>query len=135
MKPRNPRLAAALAVILALPLAAAVAGADADWNRLGTRRVTDRNDHDEIHVGAAEGRISALQLRAERSAVHVRRIVVHYANGDDQPIDRDFIVPKGGRGPILDLDGGDRIVRRVSFFYEAESFGRRGATVELWGRR
>lgn len=123
--------AVALAVMLWIP---AVAEA-AEWKRLGTRAVTDRVDHDEIVVGADEGRFTALRLGARRSPVRVRRIVVHFGNGDEQVFEKNFTVPRDGRGPVLDLEGGKRIIRRVSFTYEAASLGRRGAVMSLWGRR
>jgi hypothetical protein len=123
--------AVALAVGLLIPLVAEAA----EWQRLGTRGVTDRVDHDEIVVGADEGRFTALRLGARRSPVRVRRIVVHFGNGDEQVFEKNFTVPRNGRGPVLDLEGGKRIIRRVSFTYEAASLGRRGAVVTLWGRR
>lgn len=123
--------AVALAVALWIPVVAEAA----QWQRLGTRTVTDRVEHDEIVVGGDEGRFTALRLGARRSAVRVRRIVVHFGNGDEQVFEKNFTVPRGGRGPVLDLEGGKRVIRRVSFTYEAKSLGRRGAVMSLWGRR
>lgn len=121
-------------VVLALSFSSPAPAEAADWQRLGTRTVTDRVEHDEIVVGADEGRYTALRLGARRSAVKVKRIVVHFGNGDEQVFERNFKVPQGGRGPVLDLEGGKRVIRRVSFTYEAASLGRRGAVMSLWGR-
>ena len=107
----------------------------ADWKRLGDRHVTDRVESDTISVGADEGRFTALRLGARGNAVRVLRVVVHFGNDEEQTIERNFLVRKGKRGPVLDLDGGRRVIRKVTFKYEAESVGRGGATVSLWGRR
>ena len=107
----------------------------ADWKKLGTREVTDRIDHDHIVVGADEGRFTKLQLRASRSPVRVRRVVIVFGDGHKQIIERNFVIRKGDKSPILDLDGGKRIIRRVEFTYDEASRKKKRARVTLWGRR
>ncbi|MCP3999120.1 MAG: hypothetical protein GY722_29255 [bacterium] len=106
-----------------------------DWKKLGTRGVTDRIDHDQIVVGADEGRFTKLQLRASRSPVRLRRVVIVFGDEHKQTIERNFVIRKGGKSPVLDLDGGKRIIRRVVFTYDEASFKKKRAKVTLWGRR
>ncbi len=121
-------------LILSLGLALVASAASAgNWKKLGTRTVTDRVDHDVIVVGGDEGRFSKLQLRAKNSRVRVRRVVVHFADGSKQTIERNFTVLKGDRSPALDLEGKSRVIRRVEFTYEESSLARKGAVVTLWG--
>ena len=100
-------------LILSLALALVASSATAGyWKKLGTRTVTDRVDHDTVVVGADEGRFSKLQLRAKNSRVKVRRVVVHFADGSKQTIERNFTILKGDSSPVLDLEGRSRVVRR-----------------------
>lgn len=124
-----------IATILVIGLLIPALASATDWKQLGRRAVTDRVDHDEIVVGADEGRFTAIRLAARRTAIKVRRIVVHFGNGETQTFERNYTVPRGDRGPVLDFEGGKRVIRRVSFTYEAASIGRRGAVMVLWGRR
>ena len=121
-------------VILVVGVLAAPAFA-ADWRKLGTREVTDRIDHDRIVVGADEGRFTKLQLRASRSPVRVRRVVIVFGDGHKQIIKRNFVIRKGDKSPVLDLDGGKRIIKRVEFTYDEASLKKKRARVTLWGRR
>ena len=105
------------------------------WKKLGTRQVSDRVDHDTIKVGAAEGRLTKLQLRSRRSSIRVRRVVVHFGNDTTQKFEKNFTISKGDESPVLDLDGGERVVRRVEFVYEESSIRRKKAQVVLWGRK
>ncbi len=124
----------AMLVILVVGVLAAPALAE-DWKKLGTREVTDRIDHDHIVVGADEGRFTKLQLRASRSPVRLRRVVIVFGDGNKQTIERNFVIRKGDKSPVLDLDGGKRIIKRVTFTYDEASFKKKRAKVTLWGRR
>ena len=104
------------------------------WEPLGTRNVTDRVDHDSIGVTAARGDFTAVKLTVQRSAVRFYRVVVHYASGAQEELEMRDVIPAGGETRMIDLRGGDRVIRSVDFWYEAKSIGRRGALVRLLGR-
>lgn len=105
------------------------------WVRLGQRTVTDRVDRDTIVVGADEGRFQKLQLRATGSKVRVHRIEITFGNGEKQVIKKDLVLSRGEKSPVLDLDGGQRVIRKVEFTYQEASLRRKKASVTLWGRR
>ena len=106
----------------------------AEWELLGKKIVNDRTEVDIITVGAGKGEFRRLRLDANHAAVEFKRIVVTFANGNTQTIERNLIVRKKGSGVVLDLKGGERRIRKVKLVYEAFSPGFRKATVTLYGK-
>jgi hypothetical protein len=75
------------------------------------------------------------QLKVERAAVHFISVKIHFANGETQDVELRAVVPAGGESRVIDVEGAERVIRLVEFWYEAET-ARRGkrATVRLRGR-
>ena len=130
---RHQARAGLAAAIVALATAGAALAAE-EWIHLGTRRVTDRIDHDRIEVGADRGAFSALQIRVGRAAVQFRSVIVHFSNGKRQELELRSVIPAGGQSRVLDLVGDDRRIRAVELHYDAQTRGRAGA-VRVFGRR
>lgn len=116
-------------------LLAAVPAAAAPWVLLGQRTVTDRLDHDSIAVTGARGEFSAIKLTVQRRAVDFHRLVVRFANGGDQEVELRSTIPAGGESRVIDLRGGDRVIRSVELWYDARSLAGRKAVVKVHGRR
>ena len=100
---------------------------------LGTRTVTDRADHDVIAVAVARGDYKRIKLSVQRAAVDFHKVVVHYANGGKQEIELRNTIPAGGESRAIDLDGKDRTITRVEFWYDAKTRRGRQAVVRLFG--
>ena len=130
---RRTRDAAPL-LLLALLRAALPARAE-KWVLLGQRHVTDRAERDTVEVTASEGSFDAIQLRVKRSAVRFYDVTVVYGAGTSDDLEVRDVIPAGGKSRALDLRGANRFIKRVELRYEAKSLGRRGAIVEVWGRR
>jgi hypothetical protein len=71
----------------------------------------------------------------KRSAVRFVKVTVVYGTGASDDLELRDVIPAGGQSRPLDLRGGDRVIKRIDFVYEAKSLGRRGAVVEVLGRR
>ena len=106
-----------------------------DWALLGQREVTDRLDHDRIAVTARRGDFRRLKLTVDRAAVDFHRVVIHYGNGDRQEIRLRATVRAGGETRAFDLPGGDRVIRSIEFWYDANTLRGRQAVVRVYGRR
>ena len=134
MKNRLAVLALALLVFtqIALPWDADARRRDR-WEFLGQRSVTDRVDHDVIAVTAAKGTFRALQLRVKGRAVQFRDVKIHFADGQDQDVELRHVIPAGGQSRVIDVNGRDRVVRSVEFWYDAQSILGKRAEVELYG--
>jgi hypothetical protein len=136
------RSATALVVVAALVALAGSAPADAQkrnpegtWEVLGTRTVTDRVDHDRIDVTARRGTFRSLKVQVERRAVQFRDFKIHFGNGETQDVDIRDVIPAGGESRVIDIEGaGDRVIRSITFSYDAQAMRGRNAIVRVLGR-
>ena len=127
-------------MLAALLLAVALASQSATtwaptWIALGGRTVTRDADHDSIAMTGALGAIHSIKLTATGSPVHFSRVVLHFENGEDLPHRLSELVPDGGQSHSIHLKGDERALRGVDFWYDAKSVGRKGAVVQVIGRR
>ena len=102
------------------------------WEVLGTRTVTDRVDLDTIAAGR-QGTFRALKIRVEGRAVQFRDVKIHFANGDTQDVALRNVIPAGGESRVIDIEGRDRVVRSIDFWYDAQSIAGRRAVVKVYG--
>jgi len=123
-----PRIATLAALVLGV-----AACASAQWERLGTRRVSFAAERDVIEVGAVEGRFTAVRFDVADGDLEMYNVRVVFGDGDawSPPTRMDF--RQGTRSRVIDLPGGARVIRRIEFAYRSRV--RRGrATVEVYGR-
>jgi hypothetical protein len=124
-----------VALLLALALAAApVAAARGGWTLLGERRVSDAADHDVIAVSATRGDFTKLQVRVLDRAVQFRSLKIHFGNGDTQDVELRDVIRAGGSSRVIDIEGGDRVIRSVELRYDAQALGGRTARVRVFAR-
>jgi len=119
------------AVILGL-VAAAAAGPLRGWELLGTRTVTDRADHDSIAAGR-QGAFRSIRITVQRRPVQFHDVKIHFANGDVQDVALRNVIPAGGESRVIDVEGHDRVIRSIEFWYDAQSRGKR-SVVKVFGR-
>jgi hypothetical protein len=129
----NRRLAA---LVLAGVMVSVATGASAQrgWTMLGQRAVTDRADHDVIAVSSERGTFKQIKLTVQRASVDFRRVVVHFGNGDKQELEMKNTIRAGGETRAIDIDGTDRVIKSVEFWYDANTRRGRQATVRLLGK-
>ena len=111
------------------------AGARADWDLLGSRTVSDRVDHDLIAVSSQRGDFRRIKFAVQRASVDFHRVVVHFGNGSDQRVDMRNTIPAGGESRAIDLEGNERVIRSVEFWYDANTVRGRRAQVRVFGMR
>lgn len=122
-----------LAMATSAPLAAQRAR---DWALLGERTVTDRGDHDTVAVSGVRGTFTAVKFEVQRHAVDFQRVVIHFGNGDDQKVELRDTIRAGGETRVIDIEGANRVIRSIDFWYDANTIGRGGrAVVRALGRR
>lgn len=120
-------------ILTLLSSGAAVAGKAHGWEKLGERKVSDRVDHDEIVVTSAKGDFKSLKVLVRDHAVQFRDMKVHFGNGGTQDVELRSVIAAGGESRVIDLNGNDRVIRKVSFVYDSQSLAGRPATVVLFG--
>jgi len=110
-------------------------GAQGAWSLLGQRNVSDRLDHDTVMVTGAKGTFSAIRFEVRRHAIDFHRVVIHFANGDDQHVEMRDTIRARGESRVIDIEGRDRTIRSIEFWYDAKTLGRASATIRVLGRR
>ncbi len=104
------------------------------WDHLGTRKVNKTYDRDEIVVTRIEGTFNALKFKVQNRAITLYDMKVHYGNGTVEDIKARVHIPAGGESKVIDLRGGNRVIKKVVFRYETKRVRGRRATVLLFGR-
>jgi hypothetical protein len=105
------------------------------WVFLGERSVGDNVDRDTVVVTAVKGDFRRIQFRVKNHAINVLRLVVMYGNGVPDKIETRQLIPAGGTSRIIDLKGGDRIIKKIDFWYETKSLGRKRTLIKVYGMR
>jgi hypothetical protein len=130
-----PKLRAVQLCFLAL-LICAFAGAvraQGRWEYLGEANVDGAVDHDRITVTAARGEYRAIRIRVERGPIEFDRVVVHFRDGESEPIAIRNRIRAGGETRVIDLPGRRRIIESVEFWYRRANWRERRPKVRLFG--
>ena len=123
-----------LALTAGLSLTTAAAAAP-EWTFLGQRQVNDRAERDMIVVTGQEGKFSAVQIRVQRASVDFHKVQVNFRNGGTQNVEMRHTIRAGGESRRIDLEGDDRVIKSVEFWYDANTVRGRKAVVRLFGER
>ena len=111
-----------------------LAGPIRGWERIGQATVSDRLDHDVVPVTAAQGNFKAIQIKVQGHAVQFREVKIHFANGDTQNVELRTVISAGEQSRVIDIEGGDRVIRSIELVYDAQTKRGRRARVLIFGR-
>jgi hypothetical protein len=103
------------------------------WDKLGEKVVHGKHDRDAISVGRSDGRFRKILVVVEHSALEMFDIQVTFGDGQRFSPTTRLIFNERTRSRVIDLPGGDRVIRKVEFKYGNLPGGGR-AQVELWAR-
>jgi hypothetical protein len=124
----------AMTAMLIQLLCMATAHAD-DWKQLGQTTVKRVSEKDEIVVGADEGKFRKIKLEVHGADVEIIKLTVTYGDGDkDNDINVKDKIKDGKETRAIDLEGGERVIRKVVLFYKTDADENRKARVVLFGR-
>lgn len=123
-----------ICVVIALCCAAsgpvALAGG---WEKLGEKRVEDRTERDEIHVGVRKGSFRWIKVRVEDHAVEFKSVIVVYANGERDEVSLRRLIRAGDESRPIRLERAPRVIRSIVFYYSTVRDGKRGK-VKVYAR-
>ncbi|MGH9842431.1 MAG: hypothetical protein ACREEM_27125, partial [Blastocatellia bacterium] len=105
------------------------------WVYLGEANVDGGVDHDKIQIGRDDGKFRSIQIRVERAPIEFQRVVVHYGNGEDEPIEIRDRIRAGGRTRNIDLQGRERVIQSVEFWYAKANYRSARPKLRLYGQR
>ncbi|MBN4071239.1 hypothetical protein JYT72_01895 [Crocinitomix catalasitica] len=104
------------------------------WERLGSRMVNMKADHDEIPVTIREGFFTKVRLRIMKAPIHLLNINIIFGNGSNKNVVFNKKFPAGSFTRTIDLPGNRRIIKRVKLNYKSVRVGKGRAVISLWGR-
>jgi hypothetical protein len=102
---------------------------------LGEAHVDGGHDHDNIKVAADLGPFRAIQIRVQESGIHFDHVIVHYRDGQSEPIQIRNFIPAGQQTRVIELPGGPRMIRRVEFYYDRAHWRGPRPRVRVFGFR
>ena len=105
-----------------------------NWEKLGSKKVNYRVDKDVIRVGKHEGTFRKLKVVVTKGGLNMHRMVVHYGNGSKEEIKLKHNFSRRSDSRIIDLNGRNRIIQKITFLYDTKNISRRRATVHVFGR-
>lgn len=124
---------AILLVLLTLGLVASVT-AEAKTEVLGELKVNFRAESDVLKVGVDQGPYRKIRLEVEGNDIELFQVVVTYGSGADEVLEVRHSFKEGSRSRDIDLKGGDRFIRKITFHYKTSGKLREGrATLKVLG--
>lgn len=103
------------------------------WEKLGERVVQGRAEKDTIVVTGREGTFTRIKIVAEHSSLELWDLEVTFGDGDTFSPNTRLVFAKNHGSRVIDLPGGQRVIRKVEFRYGNLPGGGR-AQLELWGK-
>lgn len=104
------------------------------WELLGTRKVNYGLDRDVISVGRHEGSFTKLKVLVSGGGINMHKMVVVYGNGKRDELSLRHNFRRGSDSRIIDLNGGNRVIKQVIFWYDTKNISQRRARVRVFGR-
>jgi hypothetical protein len=106
-----------------------------DWTQLGSRVVDYTLDHDVVSLNNSKEAFTQLRVSVSGGALNMHKATVHFANGDKQDIDFPEVVTSENDGKILDLKGNNRVIEKVTFWYDTKANSTEKATIVVYGKK
>ncbi len=103
------------------------------WKLLDTRGVDYSIDYDVIEVNQTYI-FTALKIKVKEGKVNVHKATIHFANGDKQDIDLPNLLTEANDGKTIKLDGNERVINKIGFWYDTNSKSDLRGVVEVWGK-
>lgn len=105
-----------------------------DWQQLGTHVVDYTLDYDVIPVTYKKGAFTSLKFRVVDGNINMHRCMVTFENGDKQEIEIKHQFSANSEKTV-DLKGNNRIIEKITFWYDTKNASSRKAVIEAWGRK
>ena len=105
------------------------------WKKLGTKKISYTLDRDVIKVGYHDGLFRKLKIKVTGGKVNMHKMTVTYGNGesDHVPLRHNFYA--GSNSRVLDLEGGRRVIKEITFWYDTKNSSKKKAKIHVFGLR
>jgi hypothetical protein len=108
-------------------------GPEGSWRFIGTTHASYTADHDTLVVQGPYDQFRRLKFKETDAPLQLQRVVVHFGNGAKQELSVREHIAQGGETRAIDLNGGERHVKRIDFWYDTKGLGKGKADVSIYG--
>lgn len=122
------------ALIYARAVHAQTSSGSEDWQMLGTHVVDYTLDYDVIPVTYKKGTFTTLKFRITDGNINMHRCMITYENGDKQEVEIKHQFTANSE-KVVDLKGNNRIIEKITFWYDTKNASTRKAVIEAWGKK
>jgi hypothetical protein len=110
-----------------------VASDKTGWHKIAETHVDLKGDRDEIVVMGAD-KFASIKFKVTDASIELRDLEVYYETGNKEDIQIRKVIERGGESRVIDLNGGERALKKVVFVYKTiPNQKEEKAHVELWG--
>ena len=131
----------AVVAVLALAHARAVAADSAkeddekDWKVLGNAKLEKKSGTATIEVGSKEGLVKRIKFEVRGTDVEFKKVTVTYEKGDPEEVEIRDKVSRGEKTRAIDLEGGNRVIKKVLIAFKLDKDVDRDARIVLMGHK
>ena len=104
------------------------------WEKLGTKMVDMKADHDVLLVTFHEGFYSKVKFLIRKAPLHLKNVNIIFGNGENKNIVFNKRFNAGTTTRIIDLPGNRRIIKKIKLNYKTIPSGKGKAIFVAWGR-
>lgn len=104
------------------------------WFFLGDKTVGFGVDHDVIVFGNWKDDVRQIKLKITEGPLKMYRMTIHFDNGGTQGVELRNRFAQGSESRVIDMAGGLRHLKKISFTYETKGFLRGRSKVSVYGR-
>ncbi len=101
---------------------------------IGKKKVNYGPDYDEMIVTSIRGDFKAIKIRVTKAAVNMHRCVIVFGNGTKQEVELRKNFAPGSESRVIDLNGHDRVIKKIKFWYDTKNRSRKRGTVTVFAK-
>ncbi len=105
------------------------------WKFIADKKVSWGVDHDVIYTGNINDDFRQLKLKVTDGPLKMYDMKVYFDNGEVQDVSIRFQIRQGGESKVIDLNGGQRHLSKIEFWYKTKGFMKGRARIAVWGKK
>jgi hypothetical protein len=103
------------------------------WHKIGETTVDFKKQKEEVMVMGAN-RFASIKFKVTNAPINISSVEIFYESGDNQMTNLDYSVQAPGESSIVNLNGGERNVKKIVFVYKTPPNNKDAKShVEIWG--
>ena len=106
-----------------------------DWKKIGEADIQRKSGTAQIDVGAEEGLVKRIKFEVRGTDVEFKKVTVTYEKGDPEEVEIRDTVKRGEKTRAIDLEGGNRVIKKVVLAFKLDKDVDRDARIVLMGHK